>query len=137
MLIVKIISVILCGICDAIGGYSNHNFRRFIMPCVLAVTVSISTHILWLGLLVLPVIGVLVLGYKRFGEGNFSRGMWLFVVSVAASLGLLLTGHLTWYYLLIYTIGSGVLGGSLVSLWQPLGDFIEGCWLGMIVVFVH
>lgn len=134
MIWLELITVMACGALNAWGGYSWHNARRFIMPVLLAVTISFVLHSWLLGFLILPVIGTLCLGYFRLG--NFGRGLWLFLQAVVIGLGLFLTGHLTWYFYLLYAVGAGILGGSLVSVYQPIGDVIEGCWLGLIVLFI-
>lgn len=133
----KLAISVICGVLDAVGGFCFLPARRFIMPSILAVSISVLLHTWWLGILVLPVIATLCLAYKNFGQGNFSRGMWLFVQYTLVSVGLLLTHHLDWYFALPYCVLGGVLGGSLVSLWQPLGDFIEGFGLGLIVFLIH
>lgn len=107
------------------------------MPTILCIAISVLAHVWWLGLTVLPVIATLCLGYKNFGSGNFSRGLWLFVQCILIGAGLMLTGHLSWYLYLLYCLIGGILGGSLVSLWQPLGDFIEGFCLGSILFLIH
>ena len=135
MIFIKIIVDLICGALNAWGGFSWHNARRYLMPVVLGITVSVLTHIWWLGLLILPVIGTLCLGYFHFG--NFGRGLWLFLQSFVIGAGLLLTGHLVWYFYIPYCIISGILGGLLVKLYQPIGDAIEGCWLGIIVFLVR
>ena len=137
MIELKIAVSLICGALDALGGFCFLPARRFIMPFILAVTVSILLHIWWIGVLVLPVIGTLVLGYKDFGSGHFSRGMWLFVQYSVLGIGLFLTGHLSWYLYAPYCILGGILGGLLVSWWQPLGDFIEGLFLGSIIFLIH
>lgn len=136
MILMKIGVILLSGILNFIGGWKWHNARRFIMPLLLAVSASLCLHIWWIGLMVLPCIGTLILGYKRFGQGNFSRAMWLFVQFSVCGLGLFLTGHLAWYFYIPYCILGGVLGGTLVNVWQPIGDFIEGACLGSILLWI-
>ena len=137
LIAVKLIIASLCGILDSIGGYCFVPARRFIMPFVLAIAVSIISRTWWLGIGVLLIIPTLCLGYKDFGKGNFSRGMWLFVQYVLCGLVMTITGHLSWYLYLPYCVLGGVLGGSLVSVWQPLGDLIEGFMLGSIIFIIH
>lgn len=137
MLEAKIIVDLICGALFSWGGFSWHNARRFIMPCVIAVMVYFTTHIWWTALMILPVMGTLCLGYKNFGDGSFSRGCWLFVQAVVIGIGLLLTHHLAWYIYIPYIIVAGVLGGTLYNLNQVIGDIIFGCWLGIIVLFVR
>lgn len=137
MIELKISCIILCGVLNSLGGYCALYCRRFIMPFVIALTVSILTHIFWLGLIVLPSILTLSFGYKRFGSGNFSRALWLVVQGFALGIGLTLTHHLSLFLFLPYILTLGVLGGTLVRVWQPLGDLIEGCFLGIIVCLIH
>jgi hypothetical protein len=137
MIELKLSIALLCGVLDALGGFCFLPARRFIMPTVLCVTTSILLHIWWIGFLILPVIGTLVLGYKDFGSGNFSRGMWLFVQYFLVGIGLCLTRHLAWYFFAPYCVLGGILGGSLVRVWQPLGDLIEGSFLGTILFLIH
>lgn len=135
--LIKLFISAICGLLDSIGGLFWIPSRRFLMPILLAVSVSIFLHIWWVGILILPVIGTLVLGYKNFGKGNFSRGLWLFVQYALVGIGLCLTGHLAWYFYIPYCVLGGILGGSLVSVWQPLGDFIEGLFLGSILFLLR
>ena len=137
LILIKLLISAVCGVIDSLGGFCFLPARRFILPSVLAISVSFFDHIWWLGILILPVIGTLCLAYKDFGSGKFSRGCWLFVQYVLVGTGLLLTGHLYWYFFVPYCILGGILGGSLVNLWQPLGDFIEGLFLGCIVFLIH
>ena len=137
LLAIKLCIASLCGALDGIGGLCWLPARRFIIPVVLCVSVSTLLHIWWIGLLVLPVIGTLVLGYKNFGSGKFSRGCWLFVQYVIVGLGLFLTGHLAWYFYFPYAVLGGVLGGTLISVEQFLGDFIDGLFLGCIIFLVR
>lgn len=142
MICTQIIVVIGCGVLNAIGGYSWHNARRFLMPILIGGEVELliwekQKKDWWAGLLVLPVIGTLCLAYKNFGSGNLSRALWLFAQAVVIGLGLLCTGHLIWYFYLGYVLLAGILGGVYKNWWQPLGDFIAGCLLGSIVFFVR
>lgn len=134
MILEKIIVILACGALNSWGGFSWHDARRFIMPVVLAVTASFLTHIWWSGFLVLPVIGTLCLGY--FSDKNWGRGLWLFLQAVMIGLGLTITGHIYWFIYVPYVIGAGILGGIYKNWWQPLGDFITGCYLGLIVLFI-
>ncbi len=134
MIFIKIIIDICCGALDAWGGYSWHNARRFIMPCLIAISVSTITGVWWLGLTVLPVMGTLCLGY--FSGQNWGRALWLFTQAMVISLPLLVLSHLQWYWFVPYVIGAGLLGGLYKNWKQVYGDFITGCWLGLIVLMV-
>lgn len=133
--VIEIVTDILCGISNSIGGYSQHNFRRFIMPILLALSVFFITNIWWCGLLVLPVIGTLCLKY--FSDKNWGRALWVFLQAVVIGLGLTITGHVSWVIYIPYIIGAGILGGIYKNWWQPLGDFIVGLYIGLIVFFVR
>lgn len=91
----------------------------------------------WAGLLVLPVIGTLCLGY--FSDKNWGRALWLFLQAAVAGLGLALTHHLfgDWVTYAVYIVGAGVLGGTYKNWWQPWGDFIAGMYLASILFFVR
>ena len=135
MIILKIITDLLCGVLNAIGGWEFLPARRFIMPFVLGISTSIVTQVWWTGLLILPVMGALCLGY--FSGSNWGRAFWLFLQAVVLGLGLALTGHIVWYFYLVYVIGAGVLGGIYKNWNQLLGDFISGIYLSSIIWLIH
>lgn len=142
MIISQILVVIGCGALNSWGGYSWHNARRYLMPILLGGESGLlawekKKQDWWVGLLILPVIGTLCLGYKNFGDGNFSRACWLFVQALVIGLGLTITGHLFWGVYLGYIVGAGILGGLYKDWWQPLGDFLAGCYLGLIILFMR
>lgn len=139
---IEIFIVIGCGALNSWGGYSWHNARRFLMPILLAGEASFiawqkNQKNWWVGLMVLPVIGTLCLGYPS-GK-NWGRALWLFLQAVLIGLGLTITHHLlgTWFTFSMYAVLAGVLGGLYKNWWQPLGDFVAGCYLGSIMFFVH
>lgn len=138
--VTKIITILGSGALNAWGGYSWHNARRYLMPVLLGgeagfIVWENKRKDWWAGLLVLPVIGTLCLGY--FNGKNWGRALWLFLQAIIIGLGLTLTGHIQWFIYIPYIIGAGILGGIYRNWWQPLGDFISGCWLGLIILFVR
>ncbi len=135
MIFIKIIADLGYGVLNALGGYHWIWARRFIMPFLIGLMVSLQTQIWWCGILVLPSMGTLCLGY--FSGHNWGRALWLFVQSVSLSLGLLLFGHLYWYFFVPYIIGAGILGGLYKNWKQEIGDFITGCYLGIIILLIH
>lgn len=135
MIYFNIIGLLICGALNAIGGHSWHNARRFVMPILIAILISINIHIWWVGIISMPVIGTLCLGY--FGGNNFGRALWLFLQAIVIGIGLLLTGHILWYFYLGYIIGAGVLGGIYKNWKQILGDSISGSYLAIIVFLVR
>ncbi len=142
MIFLKIIVFLSCGALNALGGYHWLFCRRYIMPFVLAFEASYiawskKTKDWWVGVLILPVIGTLCLGYKNFGGGNFARAMWLFVQAIVIGCGLFITGHVAWQAYIGYCLGAGILGGIYKNWQQIIGDSIAGCYLGSIVFFIH
>lgn len=134
-MILKTIVDIICGTLNSLGGYHWLYMRRFIMPVVIGLEIDILTHIWWLGIVVLLSMGTLCLGY--FSGDNWGRALWLFVQAVAISIGLLLFGHLSFYLFVPYIIGAGILGGIYKNWFEPVGDFITGCYLGSIIFLIH
>lgn len=135
MLILKLLSDLVCGGLNALGGWRILWMRRYLMPVVIAVTLSIVSHTWWLGLTILPVMGTLCLGY--FGSGFFGRGLWLLLQASVIGIGATLSAHLPVFYYFLYILGAGILGGTLYNLEQFIADFIFGCWLGTVVFLVH
>lgn len=135
MIFIKIICDLICGSLNAWGGYSWHNSRRFLMPIVIAITVSYISHIWYLGFMVLPVIGTLCLGY--FSDKNWGRALWLFLQAFVIGIVLLITGHIDLISYILYIICAGILGGIYKNWNQIKGDFITGSYLGLIVFFVR
>ena len=135
LLILKLIIDFFCGLLNLVGGYCFLPARRFIMPTILALGISISSHTWWLGLLSLPVMGTLCLGYKN---GKWlKRGLWLALQAFVIGIGAFLVGHIAFYLYLPYVVGAFVLGATLYNIDQIIGDFIFGSWLGIIVLLVH
>lgn len=143
MICLKLLIIIICAVLNVIGGYSWHNARRFIMPIIISVTVSISVHLWWLGLTCLPAIAPICLGYgeksllwKYFNDA-LARFVWMALVSIFLCIGAVLTGHLIWYMALIYIIFNGIIGTTLRKINQLFGDAIFGISLSSIVFIVH
>lgn len=135
MIFLKVISDILCGVLNALGGWKFLWMRRYIMPVIIGLTVSLVTRVWWLGFLVLPVIGTLTLGY--FSASNWGRALWLFLQSIAISLPLFIFNHIEWYFYIPYILGAGILGGFYKNWEQVYGDFVTGFYLGSIIYFIH
>ena len=135
MKFLELFIMLSCGALNAWGGYSWHNARRFIMPIVLGYGISIVTNAWWLGLLILPVMGTLCLGY--FSDKNWGRALWIFLQAFVIGIGLLMTEHLIWYYFLAYVVIAGVVGGLYKNLKQIYGDFFIGTYLGCIILLVR
>lgn len=125
----------ICGVLFSFGGWHFLWMRRYLMPVLIAISVSIITHSWWIGITVLPVIGTLCLGY--FGSNFFGRGLWLFLQAVVIGACSFLTDHLAWYFYIPYCVISFVLAASLYNIFQIIGDIIFGVALGSIVFLVH
>ena len=135
LLIAKLIIDGISGILNALGGYHWLFCRRFIMPCVIALGVSIGSGIWWLGFTVLPVMGTMCLAY--FGGKFWGRGLWLALQATVIGAGSLVLGHLAWWFYVPYIGGALLLAGFLYDLEQLIGDFIYGFWLAVIIFLVH
>lgn len=134
-LLIKLLIDGCCGVLDAWGGYSWHNARRYLMPLLIAISVSIITHVWWAGLMCLPAMGTLCIGYSK--DGNFGRALWIGLQCFALSIGLLCFQHLAWYFFLPYILGGCVLGGLYRNWQQIIGDVVTGSWLGIIILLVR
>ena len=134
------------GLCDAIGGWHILWFRRYLMPVLLGLGISTLTYVfhpVWysflVGLAVLPMMGTLCLGYSK--DGNFGRGIWMFIQAAVGGLFLVLMSlffhvHvLVWYLYLIYVIVAGVFGGLYKNWQQFRGDFITGAFALCSLIF--
>lgn len=143
MIIIKLFTVFICSGLNIIGGYSWHNTRRFIMPTIIAIAVSIILHSWWIGLTCLPAIAILCMGYgeKSFLEHIFNdawgRFVWMVLVSTSFCLGLILLHHLNVFIALGYIIGNGILGITLRKYNQILTDAIFGVGFSSFIFFIY
>lgn len=134
-LLINAVVNIACGALNAWGGYKFIEARRFIMPFVLAVYVSIKSHVWLLGFVVLPAMGTLTLGY--FSDKNWGRALWVFVQALALTAGVTILGHLNWLIVIPYLIGAGVLGGVYKNWQQLIGDAAVGVYLSLFIWGIH
>jgi hypothetical protein len=135
LLMVKLAIDVACGMLDSLGGFHWLFCRRYIMPAVIAVAVSYFSHVWWLGVLCLPSMGTLCIGYPS--GSNWGRGLWLFIQAIALSLGCVLLGHLAWWIAVPYIVGAGFLGGIYKNWPQVVGDFLTGFYLSIFIFFIH
>lgn len=126
---------VLAGTLNALGGYHWLFCRRFIMPVVIGVAVSIAAHTWWLGFICLGAMGTLCIGYS--GRGNAWRAFWIFLQAVVLSVFVMLLGHLAWYFFAPYIVLGGVLGGLYRHWDQVIGDFVTGFYLSSFIWLVH
>lgn len=141
-MIIKIIIPLVCAGLNAWGGYSWHNARRFIMPVIIGAAVSYFSHCWWLGLTVLPVIGVLTVGYGeksilyKYLSDAGARGTWMFLVAMVIGFGATITGHLSWFFYIPYCVVSVIIGVTLRNINQIVGDLIFGALFATVILFV-
>ena len=138
LLLIKLIALGSCAACKLVGELWWHNAQRFIMPPVLALCICLVLHSWWLGLLCLPMIGPLCMGYKDYGKSDgFDRAVWLLLICVAAGLGLFLTKHLAWYFYAPYCILGAVWGGVTRQWLNLVIAPISGLIIGSIILLVR
>ncbi len=143
MILIKFIVDAVCAVLNLIGGYCWHNARRYIMPIVLSCAVSFITQTWWLGITILPTMGLLSIGYgeksilrRIFGDA-WARFVWMLLCCVGFSLGPLIAGHIFLYLFIGYILGAGILGITLRKIDEIVGDLIFGAWFGLIVFLVR
>ncbi len=138
MIEIKLAVLISCAICKVIGELWQHNFQRFLMPVIIALGVSLVSHVWWLGFTCLPMIGFLCMGYKDYGKSDgFARGAWLAVICASAGLGCVISGHLAIYMYLPYVALGGVWGGVTRSWWNVIIAPISGLIIGSLIFLIH
>lgn len=135
MIFLKIFIDSICGVLNAIGGWHILWMRRYLMPVVMATAVSFLVHLWWCGLMMLPVMGTLCIGYGK--DGNFGRSLWIGLQCFVLGLGLCITGHLLWYFYLPYVLLGCVFGGIYRNWPQWLGDSITGSYMASIIFLVR
>jgi len=102
------------------------------------VAVSYDSHAWWLGLTTLPMIAPLCIGYKAYGPSDgFDRGMWLFLIAVAAGLGPAFFHHLSWFLYVPICILAGIWGATTRALWNVIIAPISGIIIVSFIWFIH
>lgn len=141
MIFLKIFIVIIAAGLFWAGGATSHNYRRFLMPALLALSCVWFAHTWW-ALTMLSAMGTFCIGYgdnsflrKCFGNG-WGRGVWGLVGALALSLGLFLTGHLAWYWFIPYLVINFTLENALKDIPEFIGDPIIGTFFASIVLLV-
>lgn len=126
---------VLSGLLDFLGGFHWLFCRRYFIPILLGITVSLITHTWWLGLCCLPAIGTLSIGYSK--DGNFGRALWIGLQCFVLGLGVVLFQHLSVWFYVPYVIGGCVLGGLYRNWPQVIGDLVTGTYLASFIFLVH
>lgn len=143
MIFIEVLIIILSAILNFIGGWKWHNARRYIMPVVIGIGVSIVSQVYWLGLTVLPTMGTLSIGYGeksilyKYLSDFWCRATWMLMQSILFGAGCLIFNHLSWYVYIPYCIISLVLGGLLRNINEIIGDLIFGVCLSSFILFVR
>lgn len=136
LLIVKLTVLASCAACKLIGELCWHNAQRFIMPLILAIGVCSILHS-WVGILVLPMIAPLCMGYKTYGKSDgFDRAIWLMLIVLAEGLGVAIIHHLSWFIYIPWVILTAVWGGVTRAWLNIVIAPISGAIIGLLVFFV-
>lgn len=142
MIILKLIVMAVCAGLFFIGGWKWHNARRFIMPVVLVVSTALFIHHA-IALTMLVSMGFLTIGYGDnaplrhcFGNG-WGRGIWGLLVALSLSVGLFVSGHIVWYFLIPYLAVNFTFENALKDIPQCIGDPIIGLGFSSIILLVH
>ena len=135
---IKLIVIALCAGCKLIGELWWHNAQRYIMPVIIGIAVSIISQVWWLGIVCLPMIAPIDLGYKFYGTSDsFARGMWLFTICLVAGLGITLLHHVSFLYFVPYCILGGAWGATTRNLSNIIIAPVSGILIGSLIFFVH
>ena len=136
-LIVKLIVLSSCAGLKLIGELFWHNAQRFIMPVIVSCGTCFVTHSFW-GLLCLPMIAPLCMGYSTYGKSNgFDRAVWLMLICFIEGLGLTIFHHLPWIFFIPWVIVSAAWGGVTRNWWNVIIAPISGLIIGLMIFFVR
>lgn len=141
-ILVKLLVMLGCAALFWWGGFSFLSARRDIMPPILASACALFAQTFW-AFTMLPVVAIYHLGYGEkslfrhiFGDG-WGRGVWGLLAGLCLSVGLLVTGHLDWYWFIPYLGLNFTLENALKNIPQKIGDPLIGCGFACIIFFVH
>lgn len=137
---------LICAFLFWLGGFKWLPARRFIMPTIITGTCFFIAHTIqthnWGQLTQLCVIGIFCLGYGDksplrhiFGNG-WGRGVWGLLAALALSTELVITGHIQWYWFILYLAVNFTLENALKDISQNIGDPIIGLGLSCIIIFI-
>lgn len=131
-LILKLVILSSSAALNALGGYHWLWCRRFVMPAIIAGFIAWHLHIWWIFFaMYLPFCVCLSLH-------DHNRGAWCSIDAAGASFALLATGHLHWYWFVLYCGGAyfvGWLVNNKLKLNQIPNDCATGAWLGSLVFY--
>ena len=130
--LIRIAILVILAYLNYLRGY------HYRMPCMIAMSMlmglywAIYLHIWWL----FPLVGLPMFGCLTLHDHN--RGVWCSLVALGASFGLLVTGHLHWYWFIVYCAGNFGLGYLMVNklkATQLWADLVTGAGFGILVFF--
>ena len=144
-LLINLLISISCALCKWIGERFWHDAERFIIPPILVFGIWYHTHIWWLGLPSLLMIGDLVEGYgvnswmrKLLGDSG-AQGMWMFGACFLAGIIPQCTGRLPWHwgFFMGWCVLAGVIGATLRGEDNNWVAPLKGIWMSMLIWFIH
>jgi len=108
------------------------------MPVIMAVGICIVLHSWWLGVLCLPMIAPLCMGYKDYGKSDgFDRAVWLLLICLVEGLGLAICHHLSLWLYIPWVILAAVWGGVTRAWLNLIIAPISGLIIGLIIFLVR
>ena len=134
MIWIKILIVLLMAVLNYTRGKHWRPISMLAMTFIMGSYFAILYHTWWLFI----VVGGPMYGCLTLPDGN--RGVWCSLVALGASIALLLTGHLAWYWFIVYCGGNFLLGwiANKPKIWgkwsnQFTVDMITGAGFGALV----
>lgn len=138
----KIIVALVVAILFFAGGNFQHNYRRFVLPCVMALSCGVIAHTWW-ALLMLTSIGAFCIGYgdrsafrRTFGPG-WGRSVWGLLAAICLSFPLFFSHHVAIVPFAFYLSLNFTLENALKNINQIIGDLLIGLGFSSIVFFLH
>ena len=126
----KILITLLISGLNFTRGYHWRPLSIAFMSIIMGLYFAITIKIWWLLFAVGVPMGICL------GLHDHNRGVWCSIVALGASITLLLTGNLAWYWFAIYCAGNFGLGWLMVNKLkakQLLTDLVTGVGFGGLV----
>ena len=109
---IKIAVELIGAVCKLVGELWWHNAQRFILPVLIGLAIYLDFHYKLCALTPLLSIGVIVLGYTKYGMTDFwDRFFWLMDGEALIWLGCLVLNHLAWFVYVPAVVICGLWGG--------------------------
>ena len=131
-MIIKLLLILLSSFLNWAGGYHWLWARRFIMPFAIALFIAIKINIWWLFL----ACGVPMVICLSLHDQN--RGVWCVLTALGVSFALLVTGHIHWYFWVIYCALNYLIGAILNKnkAGQLIEDIVEGAGFASLIFLI-